>query len=181
MALSCLTATAAWAQLPTPIPTAPPPTTSDEPVERPMNIMFGYQYLHDFSWNSSMLGGWSVALTRRIKGNINIVGEAAASYGDTEHGFSIQRYTFPAGVEVLDDKGNVKQLFQLLGGLSRQGGDVGQLNGIALQPGGGVDFLYKDRWTFRAQGDFRFIYEEGELSMAYRGTGGIVFYLGKKK
>ena len=181
MALLCVTATEAWAQLPTPPPTAPPPTTTDEPVERPTNVMFGYQYMHDFSWNRSLLAGWSVTLTQRIKGNINMVGEASAGYGHTTNGFSIQRYVFLGGVKVIGGEGQVRPFFQILGGLSRQGGDVGQLNGAAAQLGGGADFYLNDRWVLRAQGDFRFIYEEGELRMAYRATGGVVFFLGKKK
>lgn len=143
--------------------------------------MFGYQYLHDFSWNSSLLFGWNVTLTRRLKGNINLVGEASGSHGDTVNGFTIQRYAFLGGLKVIGGEGQVRPFFQVLGGLSRQGGDVGELNGIALQPGGGADFFMSDRWTFRAQGDFRFIYEEGELRMGYRAMGGVVFYLGKKK
>jgi hypothetical protein len=181
MALFCVTATEAWAQLPTPPPTAPPPEATDEPVERPTNIMLGYQYMHDFSWNRSLLAGWSVTLTQRIKGNINMVGEASAGYGHTTNGFSIERYVFLGGVKVIGGEGQVRPFFQILGGLSRQGGDVGVLNGIALQPGGGADFYLNDRWTLRAQGDFRFIYEENAFRMAYRATGGVVFFLGKKK
>jgi len=44
-----------------------------------------------------------------------------------------------------------------------------------------VCFLLKERWTIRAQGDFRFLYEEGELRTMYRVTGGLVIFLGKKK
>ncbi|HEX5069498.1 MAG TPA: hypothetical protein VFV78_04715 [Vicinamibacterales bacterium] len=181
MALLSVSATEAWAQVPTPTPTAPPPTAIDEPFERPTNIMLGYQYLHDFSWDSSMVGGFSVSLTRRIKGNINIVGEVSGSYGETVNGFTIQRYAFLGGIKVTGGEGNIRPFFQVLGGLSRQGGDVGELNAPAIQPGGGADFFLNDRWTFRAQGDFRFLFEEGELRTAYRVTGGIVFYLGRKK
>jgi hypothetical protein len=85
------------------------------------------------------------------------------------------------GVKVFGGEGQVRPFFQIIGGLSRQGGDVGQLNGIAIQPGGGADFFINDRWTFRAQGDFRFLYEEGAFRTAYRGSGGVVFYLGKQK
>ena len=72
----------------------------------------------------------------------------------------------------------------MLGGYSRQGGDVGIANGIALQPGGGVDFTLNDKITLRGQGDIRFLYETtGNASdhwINYRISGGLVIYLGKK-
>ena len=178
-ALFFLAGTEAWAQVPT--PTAPPPTSTDEIVEPRINFMAGYQYLHDFSWDSSMLLGWSAALSYRMKGNIHIVGEASGSHGETVNGFTVQRYAFLGGLKITGGEGQVRPFFQVLGGMSRQGGDVGELNGIALQPGGGADFYMNDRWTLRAQGDFRFVFEEGELRMGYRATGGVVFFLGKRK
>jgi len=178
MALMCLAQGQAWAQ----VPTAPPATASDEsPTEKPTNIMIGYQYLHDFSWDSSLLLGFSVSLSQRIKTNMSLVGEASGGFGDTANGFSIQRFAFLGGVKVFGGEGQIRPFFQVLAGLSRQGGDVGELNAPALQPGGGADFFMSDRWTFRAQGDFRFIYEENELRTAYRVSGGVVFYLGKAK
>jgi hypothetical protein len=144
--------------------------------------MFGYQFFHDFDWNENMVLGWSATLSRRLRGNISIVGEASGSHGEYRNtGFTIQRYGFLGGLKVSGGEGNIKPFFQVLGGMSRQGGDVGVLNAPAIQGGGGADFLVKERWTLRGQGDFRFIYEEGELRTAYRVTGGLVIYLGKRK
>jgi hypothetical protein len=165
-----------------PTPTAPPPGPGDlSPIEPATNIMFGYQYLHDFSWNRSLLAGFSASLSHRIKTNISIVGEASGSHGTTTNGFTIQRYAFLGGAKVTGGEGQVRPFFQILGGLSRQGGDVGVLNAPAVQAGGGADFFLNDRWTLRAQGDFRFLYEESTLRTAYRVTGGLVIYLGKRK
>jgi hypothetical protein len=90
------------------------------------------------------------------------------------------------GAKVPGGEGQVRPFFQVLAGWSRQGGDVGELNGGVLQPGGGVDFFATDTWTLRAQADFRVIYEPNEngqyeLRTAYRFMGGLVIYLGKKK
>jgi hypothetical protein len=179
----CLVSSAAWAQVPTPPPTAPPAVQSDEPQqERATNVMFGYQYLHDSSWSENMYLGAAVTLSHRISRNVSLVGEASGShghYGTT--GFTIQRYAFMGGLKIAGGEGQVRPFFQVLTGLSRQGGDVGELNGAILQPGGGADFFLTDRWVLRAQGDFRVIYEEQEFRNAYRIMGGIVLYLGKKK
>jgi hypothetical protein len=182
-ALVFVGATEARAQVPTPPPTAPPPGPGDQsPVDPPTNIMFGYQYFHDFSWNENMVLGWSASLTQRIRGNISMVGEASGSHGEhLNTGFTIQRYAFLGGVKVSGGEGQVKPFFQILGGLSRQGGDVGVLNAPAIQAGGGADFTLNDRWTLRGQGDFRFIYEQSELRTAYRVTGGLVIFLGKRQ
>ncbi len=75
----------------------------------------------------------------------------------------------------------MRPFFQALAGYSRQGGDVGIANGIAIQPGGGVDLIMSDKITLRAQGDYRFIREDGQNYSQYRLSGGIVLYLGKKK
>jgi hypothetical protein len=179
----CLVSSAAWAQVPPPPPTAPPAVQTDEPkTERATNVMFGYQFMHDNSWSENMYLGAGVTLSHRISKSISLVGEASGShgfYGTT--GFTIQRYAFMGGAKVTGGEGNVRPFFQVLAGWSRQGGDVGELNGAVLQPGGGADFFLTERWTLRAQGDFRVIYEETELRTAYRIMGGIVFYLGKKK
>ena len=126
--------------------------------------------------------GAAVTLSHRISRNVSIVGEASGSHGNYgTTGFTIQRYAFMGGLKITGGEGQVRPFFQVLAGLSRQGGDVGELNGSILQPGGGADFFLTDRWILRAQGDFRVIYEEQELRTAYRVMGGIVLYLGKKK
>ena len=174
--------TEAWGQVPTPAPTAPPPVQSDEVVEPATNLFFGYQYFHDFSWDEPLVLGWSASLTHRLRGNFSIVGEISGSHGEYQStGFTIQRYALLGGVRIAAGEGQVKPFFQVLAGASRQGGDVGVLNAPAFQGGGGADFLLKERWTIRAQGDFRFLYEEGELRTMYRVTGGLVIFLGKKK
>jgi len=143
--------------------------------------MFGYQFMHDYSWDENLYWGAAITLSHRISRNVSLVGEASGSFGDTANGFSIQRFAFLGGAKITGGEGQVRPFFQVLAGLSRQGGEVGELNAGALQPGGGVDFFLNDKWTLRAQGDFRVIYEENEFRNAYRVMGGVVWYLGKKK
>ncbi len=46
-----------------------------------------------------------------------------------------------------------------MAGLSRQAGDVGIVNGLALQPGGGVDLPFGERLSVRVFGDYRYVRE----------------------
>jgi hypothetical protein len=162
----------------------PPPSVGDQ-VEPKANIMFGYAYLKDNSWEEHLFLGWVTALSYRLTTNLSMVGEAGGSHGEKgTTGFTIQRYAFLGGVKLSGGEGQLRPFFQVLGGYSRQGGDVGIANGIALQPGGGVDFTLNDKITLRGQGDIRFLYETtGNASdhwINYRISGGLVIYLGKK-
>jgi hypothetical protein len=162
-------------------PTAPPAVKSDEPTEPNWNISGGYAYLYDGSWKEHLLYGFTASITRRVSSTISVVGEGGGShgeYGDT--GFTIQRYAFLGGIRLHAGEGEVRPFFQALAGYSRQGGDVGIANGIAIQPGGGVDLTVNEWLTVRAQGDYRFIREDGSNYNQYRISAGIVWYLGKK-
>jgi hypothetical protein len=163
-------------------PTAPPPAQkSDEPQEPKYNLSGGYQYLYDGSWKEHLLLGYVASLTRRISPTMAIVGEAGGSHGEYgTSGFSIQRYAFLGGLRLMGGEGEVRPFFQVLAGYSRQGGDVGLANGIAIQPGGGVDLTVTEKLIVRAQGDYRFIREDGQNYNQYRISGGIVWYIGKK-
>lgn len=179
LALLCFTAGArpAFAQQ----PTAPPAQKPDEPQEPKWNLMGGYAYLYDGSWKEHLLYGFVAALTRTISPTLSIVGEAGGSHGQYgSTGFTIQRYAFLGGLKLHGGEGQVRPFFQVLAGYSRQGGDVGIANGIAVQPGGGVDMQVNDWLTVRAQGDYRFIREDGKNYSLYRISGGIVWFFGKK-
>jgi hypothetical protein len=162
-------------------PTAPPAQQTDEPKEPKWNLEGGYAYMYDSSWKQHLLYGFSVSLTRRISPAISLVGEGGGSHGQTDNGFSIQRYAFLGGMKVHGGEGQVRPFFQALVGYERQGGEVGLATGIAVQPGGGVDLTVNDKLTLRAQGDYRFIREDGNNYNQYRISGGVVWYLGKNK
>ena len=162
-------------------PTAPPAVKSDEPQEPKWNLMAGYAYLYDGSWKEHLLYGYTVALTRRISPVISLVGEGGGSYGQTSAGWSIQRYAFLGGMKLHGGEGEVRPFFQVLVGYERQGGEVGFASGIAVQPGGGVDLQLNDRITLRAQGDYRWIREDGNNYNQYRISGGFIYFFGKKK
>ncbi len=84
------------------------------------------------------------------------------------------------GIKLSGGEGQLRPFFQVVGGYSRQGGDVGIATGYALQPGGGVDFALTEKINLRAQGDFRFLRENDTNWTSYRLSGGLVIYLGKK-
>jgi hypothetical protein len=173
----CVANTQAWAQ------TAPPAkkVVDESPVEPATNVSFGYAYLYDSSWKEHLFYGWAATISHRIGRNVSLVGDVGGSHGQFRTtGFTIQRYAFLGGIKLSGGEGQVRPFFQVLAGLSRQGGDVGIANGIALQPGGGVDLTINDRLTLRGQGDFRWIREEGTNWKQYRVTGGVDFFLGKK-
>lgn len=164
--------------------TAPPaPKKTDQSPEEPrMNLSIGYAYLRDSSWNEHLPLGWVAALNVRIRRNISIVGEFGGSHGEfRDTGFTIQRYALLGGIKLSGGEGQIQPFFQVLAGGTRQGGDVGLANGFAVQPGGGVDFTLNDWLTLRAQGDYRWLREDGENWNQYRVSGGIVIYLGKRR
>ena len=161
-------------------PTAPPAPKSDEPTEPLYNLSAGYQFLYDGSWKEQLRFGFSVSLARRISDTMAIVGDVGGSHGEYgTTGFTIQRYAFLGGLRLMGGEGEVKPFFQILGGYSRQGGDVGIAHGIAVQPGGGVDLVVNEWLVVRAQGDYRYVREDGTNYSMYRIAGGIVWHFGK--
>jgi len=173
-----LFASRAWAQQAP--PTAPPAPVSDEPVEPRLNFLFAYAYMHDSSWDEHLFYGWQTTLSFRMTKNLSIVGEFGGNHGEyLNTGFTIQRYALLGGVKLTGGEGRMRPFFQGLVGVSRQGGDVGLADGYAVQGGGGVDMTLNERWTFRAQADFRWFREDVTWT-AYRFSGGVVVYLGKR-
>ena len=147
-----------------------------------MNLSIGYAYLRDGSWDEYLPLGWVAALNYRIGRNMSIVGEFGGSHGKfRDTGFTIQRYALLGGIKLSGGEGQIKPFFQVLAGGTRQGGDVGLANGVAIQPGGGADLTLNDVFTFRAQGDFRWMREDSENWTQWRVSGGIVIYLGKRR
>lgn len=162
-------------------PTAPPPAQSDEPQEPRWNLSAGYSYLYDGSWKEHLLYGFYGSISRRITPILQIVGEADGHHGEYgTTGFTIQRYAFLGGVRIMGGEGEVRPFFQAMAGYSRQGGDVGLAHGIALQPGAGVDLTMNEWLTLRAQGDYRFLREDGVNYNQFRVSAGIVLYFGKR-
>ena len=173
--VSCVFASGrqAWAQQ----PTAPPPKADQSPQDPAWNLSAGYAYLYDGSWKEHLRLGFVASLTRRLTPTMSIVGEAGGSLGEYQtSGFTIQRFAFLGGLRLHAGEGDVRPLFQVLAGYSRQGGDVGLANGIAVQPGGGVDLVMSESLTLRAQGDYRYLRENGLNYSQYRISGGLIWY-----
>jgi len=171
------------AQAQTVRPTAPPAVRTDQSPEEPAtNLSFGYAYMYDGSWKEHLLFGFVGSISHRIRPNLSIVGEVGGSHGEYRTtGFTIQRYAALGGIRLTAGEGDVKPFFQALAGYSRQGGDVGIANGLVVQPGGGVDLVMSESLTLRAQGDYRFLREDGKNYAQYRISGGIIIFLKKKK
>jgi hypothetical protein len=165
---------AAWAQQ----PTAPPPPKADQSPEAPKwDLSAGYAYLYDGSWKEHLRLGFLAALTRRISPTMSIVAEGGGDVGEYQtSGFTIQRFAALGGLRLHAGEGDVRPFFQVLAGYSRQGGDVGIANGLAIQPGGGVDLVMSESLTIRAQGDYRYLREDGNNYSQYRISGGLIWY-----
>ena len=173
--LLCATSAPAWAQA---TPTAPPPPPTAEAAEPRFTLMGGYAYFKDNAWDEHMFFGFQATLGYRITKNMSIVGEFGGSHGEKgTTGFTIQRYALLGGIKLSGGEDRLRPFFHVLTGVSRQGGDVGQADGIVVQPGGGVDFQLNDKIALRGQGDFRWWREDDTNYTGYRFSGGLVFYL----
>jgi hypothetical protein len=178
VAMLSLFGTQAWAQQ-----TAPPAPVKDQsPAEPTMNLSLAYAFMRDNSWEENLYYGWVATLSYRLGRNVSLVGEFGGGHGEfRDTGFTIQRYALLGGLKLSGGEGNVRPFFQVLAGGARQGGDVGLAHGIVVQPGGGVDLTLNERWTFRVQGDFRWLREDEENWTQYRLSGGVVIYLGRRR
>ena len=181
LAIACLlfTGTPAAAQ------TAPPaPKVVEEPTGEPRtNIAIGYSYMKDSSWpEEHLFMGWLATITTRLTKNLAVVGEVGGSHGEYgTTGFTIQRYAAMGGLKLAGGEDTIRPFFQFVAGVTRQGGDVGRADGIAVQPGGGADFMIGTRFTLRGQGDFRWVLEDDEIYSSYRFTASLVIHLGKRR
>jgi len=146
--------------------------------------MGGYSYLVDRSWQEKLPIGLVAALSHRFNETSSLVFEASGQRGkylDTK--FNIERWAFLGGLKLQSTGGGeaLMPFVQALAGLSRQAGDVGILNGLLLQAGGGVDLRFGERFSLRAFADYRWLRERsGEGgTMAhynqYRVGGGVVY------
>lgn len=142
-------------------------------------ISAGYQFMNDPSWETYLKFGWVGAITYKLNEGTFVVAEGSGGYGDVPGtgGFKIERYAMLGGVKVMRPGYGPRIFVQLLGGLSRQAGDVGIQNGWIGQTGGGVEWPINERFNGRAGGDYRFLREEGKNYHGFRIHGALVFVL----
>ena len=130
-----------------------------------LTITGGYQYMLDKSWDEKLDKGWVAALAYRIGEITSVVAEGSGSYGKlTGTNWTIERYALLGGIKFQVGGEGPRPFVQFMAGLSRQAGDVGIVNGLALQPGGGVDLPFGDRLSLRVFGDYRLIREKDRSS-----------------
>ena len=164
-------------------PLSPPATTTtadESPTEGRLTFSIGYPYFHDGAWDQKLLYGFLSTISYRITRNMHVFAELQGShglYGNTD--FWIQRYSLMGGLKLYAGEGNIRPFFHGMFGVTRQGGDVGLAEGIAVQGGGGAEFILKPRWGLRGQADYRVMYENEEISTGFRFSGSLVIYLGK--
>ena len=126
-----------------------------------LTITGGYQYLLDKSWDEKLDKGWIAAVAYKIGEITSVVAEGSGSYGKlTGTNWTIERYAFLGGIKFQVGGEGPRPFVQFMAGLSRQAGDVGIANGLALQPGGGVDLPFGERLSVRVFGDYRLIREK---------------------
>jgi hypothetical protein len=178
MALVLASASSAAAQT----PLAPPATkvVDESPSEPRWSFAFGYPYFHDGAWDTELLYGLFTNLSFRITRNMHLFAELQGSHGFySTTDFTIQRYSLMGGFKLLAGEGRIRPFFHGMFGITRQGGDVGLADGIALQGGGGAEFTINARWAVRGQADYRVMYENEEIYTGYRFAGSLAIYLGK--
>jgi hypothetical protein len=126
-----------------------------------LTITGGYQYMLDKSWEEKLDKGWVAAVAYKIGEITSVVAEGSGSYGKlTGTNWTIERYAFLGGIKFQVGGEGPRPFVQFMAGLSRQAGDVGIVNGLALQPGGGVDLPFGERLSLRVFGDYRLIREK---------------------
>jgi len=158
------------------------PAAAQDDVPAKTTLMGGYSYMVDRSWSEKLPYGLVAAIAQRFNETGSLVFEVSGQrgkLGSTE--FNIERWGFLGGVKLQSTGGGeaLMPFVQVLGGLSRQAGDVGIQNGWLLQAGGGVDLKFRERLSLRAFADYRLLRELGERWNEYRVGGGIVFALWK--
>jgi hypothetical protein len=136
-------------------------------------IMGGYSFMIDRSWDENLPYGLVAALAQRFNETASLVFEASGQrgkYGATD--FSIERWAFLGGLKLQSTGGGEALLpfIQVLGGLSRQAGDVGIQNGWIIQGGGGIDLRFHERFALRAFADYRFLRESQQDREGKHGT-----------
>ena len=153
-----------------------------------MSIMGGYSFMIDRSWDENLPYGLVAALAYRFSETGSLVFEASGQRGKyVTTDFNIERWAFLGGFKLQSTGGGeaLMPFIQVLGGLSRQAGDVGIQHGWIIQGGGGIDLKFSERFALRAFGDYRFLRENhhdltgthGTNWNQYRFGGGLVIAL----
>ena len=145
-------------------------------------IFGGYSFMVDRSWDQNLPYGLVAAISQRVNETASLVFEASGQrgeYGSTN--FTIDRWAFLGGLKLQSTGGGeaLMPFIQVLGGLSRQAGDVGIQHGWIIQGGGGIDLRFHERFALRAFGDYRFLRELGQSWNEYRFGGGLVIAIRK--
>ena len=154
--------------------------SAQDDVPPKMSIMGGYSFMIDRSWDENLPYGLIAALGYRFSETASLVFEASGNRGNyLTTDFNIDRWAFLGGLKLQSTGGGeaLMPFIQVLGGLSRQAGDVGIQHGWIIQGGGGVDLRFHERFALRAFGDYRFLRELGQSWNEYRFGGGLVIAL----
>jgi hypothetical protein len=156
--------------------------SAQDDVPARTTIMGGYSFMIDRSWDQNLPYGLIASLAQRFNETGSLVFEVSGQrgkYATTD--FNIDRWAFLGGFKLQSTGGGeaLMPFIQVLGGLSRQAGDVGIQNGWIIQGGGGIDLRFHERFALRAFGDYRFLRELGQSWNEYRFGGGLFIAITK--
>jgi len=160
----------------------PASASAQDDVPPRTTIMGGYSFMIDRSWDENLPYGLIAALAHRFNETASLVFEASGNRGNYRTtDFNIDRWAFLGGFKLQSTGGGeaLMPFIQVLGGVSRQAGDVGILHGWIIQGGGGIDLRFHERFALRAFGDYRFLREDGLSWNEYRFGGGLVIAIRK--
>lgn len=137
------------------------------------NIGLGYAYVKDLDFDQSLPRGIFVSVNGNLNHWLGLTAEMSYARGSFEQDVLTVMIgsKFTARVSA-----RIEPFARVLVGIARQKGSFGDKSvGLALQPGGGVDFLLSKRIAIRAAVDYAVVFESYENEHQLRFTTGIAF------
>jgi hypothetical protein len=150
--------------------------TSSQPASSPtstVDVGFGYSLFHlsDEGFGAWSPAGWLFSASGRLMDMLHWVGDVSGHYsfgGDAE-GIGLKGHFFQGGGRYLFNTGwKAKPWAQGMIGVAKFSNDSGGDSDFVFTPGFGVDTPLNDKWNFRAQVDFPFIFDEDSTGKGIR-------------
>ncbi len=142
------------------------------------DLGIGYSSLHDIDSGAAYDRGWIVALAGRRHGSLGWVAEASGD-ARTPAGVAQRLHALLGGPRLTARvRGPVAPFGQVLLGWERYDEPGFVENGVALQPGGGVDVRITARTAGRLQADWRAVRAAGDKAREIRVAASVVVALG---
>jgi hypothetical protein len=138
-------------------------------------VSAGYSFLHELGTPGVTYGvGYSASVAWTPGGTWGIVGDIGGNFRNPAN-VSQQLFGALGGVRLTGTTGPIKPFAQGLIGLERYSEPGFSENGLAIQPGVGLDWFFLPSWALRAQGDYRWVRANGDTFHELRVVAGVTF------